>query len=114
MLSFLDRVFYSSGRSFAYKPGASVAVARRGGSSSSLEVLDKYFGISQMPVVGSTYWNMVYGRKGCEAVLDLEGMQTMRNLARNMAWMLKCFEAGREKGIELPCVQREDRTNFIR
>lgn len=113
VLSFLDRVFYSSGRSFAYKPGASVAVARRGGSSSSLEVLDKYFGISQMPVVGSTYWNMVYGRKGCEAVLDLEGMQTMRNLARNMAWMLKCFEAGREKGIELPRVQREDRTNFI-
>ena len=98
VLSFLDRVFYSSGRSFAYKPGASVAVARRGGSSSSLEVLDKYFGISQMPVVGSTYWNMVYGRKGCEAVLDLEGMQTMRNLARNMAWMLKCFEAGREIG----------------
>ena len=114
VLSFLDPVFFSSGRSFAYKPGASVAVARRGGSSSSLEVLDKYFGISQMPVVGSTYWNMVYGRKGCEAVLDLEGMQTMRNLARNMAWMLKCFEAGREKGIELPCVQREDRTNFIR
>ena len=67
-----------------------------------------------VPVVGSTYWNMVYGRKGCEAVLDLEGMQTMRNLARNMAWMLKCFEAGREKGIELPRVQREDRTNFIR
>ena len=114
VLSFLDRVFYSSGRSFAYKPGASVAVARRGGTSSSLEVLDKYFGISQMPVVGSTYWNMVYGRKGCEAVLDLEGMQTMRNLARNMAWMLKCFEAGREKGIALPHIQREDRTNFIR
>ena len=114
VLSFLDRVFYSSGRSFAYKPGASVAVARRGGTSSSLEVLDKYFGISQMPVVGSTYWNMVYGSKGCEAVLDLEGMQTMRNLARNMAWMLKCFEAGREKGIALPHIQREDRTNFIR
>ncbi len=114
VLSFLDRVFYSSGKSFAFKPGASVAVARRGGTSSSLEVLDKYFGISQMPVVGSTYWNMVYGRNGKEAVLDLEGMQTMRNLARNMAWMLKCFEAGRGKGIALPCAERENRTNFIR
>lgn len=114
VLSFLDRVFYSSGGSFAFKPGASVAVARRGGTSSSLEVLDKYFGISQMPIVGSTYWNMVYGRNGGDAVLDLEGMQTMRNLARNMAWMLKCFEAGREKGIALPCTERGNRTNFIR
>lgn len=114
VLSFLDRVFYSSGRNFAFKPGASVAVARRGGTSSSLEVLDKYFGISQMPVVGSTYWNMVYGKKGEEAKLDAEGMQTMRNLARNMAWMLKCFEAGREKGIRLPQAERESRTNFIR
>lgn len=114
VLSFLDRVFYSSGKSFAFKPGASVAVARRGGTSSSLEVLDKYFGISQMPVVGSTYWNMVYGRNGGDAVLDLEGMQTMRNLARNMAWMLKCFAAGKEKGIALPCAERENRTNFIR
>lgn len=114
VLSFLDRVFYSSGKSFAFKPGASVAVARRGGTSSSLEVLDKYFGISQMPVVGSTYWNMVYGRNGGDAVLDLEGMQTMRNLARNMVWMLKCFEAGKEKGIALPCAERENRTNFIR
>lgn len=114
VLSFLDRVFYSSGKSFAFKPGASVAVARRGGTSSSLEVLDKYFGISQMPVVGSTYWNMVYGRNEKDAVLDLEGMQTMRNLARNLAWMLKCFEAGKEKGIALPCAERENRTNFIR
>lgn len=114
VLSFLDRVFYSSGKSFAFKPGASVAVARRGGTSSSLEVLDKYFGISQMPVVGSTYWNMVYGKNGKDAVLDLEGMQTMRNLARNLAWMLKCFEAGKEKGIALPCAERENRTNFIR
>lgn len=114
VLSFLDRVFYSSGRSFAFKPGASVAVARRGGTSSSLEVLDKYFGISQMPVAGSTYWNMVYGRKGEEAALDAEGMQTMRNLAHNMAWMLKCFEAGKNAGVALPEAEREHRTNFIR
>lgn len=114
VLSFLDRVFYSSGRNFAFKPGASVAVARRGGTSSSLDVLDKYFGISQMPVVGSTYWNMVYGKNGEEAKLDAEGMQTMRNLARNMAWMLKCFAAGKENGIALPKTEREYRTNFIR
>lgn len=114
ILSFLDRVFYSSGRSFAYKPGAAVAVARRGGTSASLDVLNKYFGISQMPVVGSTYWNMAHGVNGEEALLDEEGMQTMRNVARNMAWMLKCFEAGREKGIALPQAERGKRTNFIR
>ncbi len=114
ILSFLDRVFYSSGRSFAYKPGAAVAVARRGGTSASLDVLNKYFGISQMPVVGSTYWNMAHGVNGLEALLDEEGMQTMRNVARNMAWMLKCFEAGREKGIALPQAERGKRTNFIR
>lgn len=114
ILSFLDRVFYSSGGSFAFKPGAAVAVARRGGTSAALDALNKYFGISQMPVVGSTYWNMVHGRNGEDAKLDAEGMQTMRNLARNMAWMLKCFEAGREKGIALPETERGNRTNFIR
>lgn len=112
--SFLDRVFYSSGRSFAYKPAAAVAVARRGGCSASLDVLNKYFGISQMPTVGSTYWNMVHGAVGEEALLDKEGMQTMRNLARNMAWMLKCFEAGREAGVPLPGTERGEQTNFIR
>lgn len=114
ILSFLDRVFYSSGRSFAFKPGAAVAVARRGGTSASLDALNKYFGISQMPTVGSTYWNMAHGSSGEDAKLDAEGMQTMRNLARNMAWMLKCFEAGREKGIALPRTERGSRTNFIR
>lgn len=85
ILSFLDRVFYSSGSMFAYKPGAAVAVARRGGTSATFDVLNKYFGISQMPVVGSTYWNMVHGLDGTEAELDAEGMQTMRNIAHNMA-----------------------------
>ena len=112
--SFLDRVFYSSGAAFTYKPAAAVAVARRGGSSASLDVLNKYFGISQMPTVGSTYWNMVYGANGEDALKDGEGLQTMRNVAHNMAWMLKCFEAGKEKGIELPKTERGERTNFIR
>lgn len=114
ILSFLDRVFYSSSRSFAFKPAASVVVARRGGCSASFDVLNKYFGISQMPVAGSTYWNMVHGRVPGEASLDAEGLQTMRNLAKNLAWMLKCFEAGKEKGIPLPETERGNQTNFIR
>lgn len=112
--SFLDRVFYSSGRSFAFKPGAAVAVARRGGTTASFDVLNKYFGICQMPVVGSTYWNQVHGCVAGEAEMDEEGMQTMRNLARNMAWMLKCMEAGRQAGVALPETERGHQTNFVR
>ncbi|MCC8150925.1 MAG: flavodoxin family protein [Lachnospiraceae bacterium] len=114
VLSFLDRVFYSSGSSFAYKPGASVAVARRGGTSASFDVMNKYFGISQMPVAGSTYWNLVHGCVPVEAEEDAEGLQTMRNLARNLAWMMKCFQAGEKAGIELPEAERGSKTNFIR
>lgn len=114
VLSFLDRVFYSSGRFFAFKPGASVAVARRGGTTASFDVLNKYFGISQMPVAGSTYWNVVHGAAKGEAKLDAEGMQTMRNLARNLAWMMKCFQAGKEKGIAFPEPERTNKTSFIR
>ena len=114
ILSFLDRAFYSGSGAFAHKPAASVVVARRGGCSASFDTLNKYFGISQMPVVGSTYWNMVHGRVPGEAALDEEGMQTMRNLANNLAWMMKCFALGREQGIPLPDTQREYITNFIR
>ena len=114
ILSFLDRVFYSGGGAFAFKPGASVAVARRGGASASFDVLNKYFGIAQMPVVGSTYWNSVHGCTPGEAAQDAEGLQTMRNLAKNMAWMLKCFALGRENGVSLPDTERGNRTNFIR
>lgn len=114
ILSFLDRAFYAGGVAFRFKPGASVAVARRGGSSASFDCLNKYFGIAQMPVVGSTYWNMVYGRVPGEAEQDLEGMQTMQNLAKNMAWMMKCFELGRKNGIALPDTIAAVRTNFIR
>lgn len=114
ILSFLDRVFYSGGDAFAYKPGAAVAVARRGGTTASVDALGKYFGISQMPQVGSTYWSIVHGRVPGEAEQDAEGMQTMRNLARNMAWMLKCMEAGKKAGISLPDTERGNVTNFIR
>lgn len=114
ILSFLDRVFYSSGYAFKHKPGAAVTVARRGGNSASFDCLNKYFGITEMPVPGSTYWNITYGRTPGENALDLEGMQTMRNLAKNMAWMLKCFELGRKNGISLPDSKVEERTHFIR
>lgn len=114
ILSFLDRAFYSSSAAFAFKPGAAVAVARRGGTSASFDVLNKYFGISRMPVVGATYWNLVHGGEPGEAVEDAEGLQTMRNLARNMAYLLKCQEAGKLAGITLPETERGNRTNFIR
>ena len=114
ILSFLDRVFYSSSRLFRFRPGASVTVARRGGMTASFDCLNKYFGISQMPVAGSTYWNMVHGAMPGEAAMDEEGLQTMRNLARNLAWMMKCFAAGKENGIPLPETETGNRTNFIR
>ena len=114
ILSFLDRAFCSGSGAFKFKPGAAVAVARRGGTTASFDCLNKYFGISQMPVVGSTYWNNVHGAAPGEAALDAEGLQTMRNLARNLAWMLKCFEAGKKCGIPLPETERGNRTNFIR
>ena len=114
ILSFLDRVFYSSGEVFAFKPGAAVAIARRGGTTASFDVLNKYFGISQMPVVGSTYWNNAHGTRPGEIAEDAEGLQTMRNLARNMAWMLKSIEAGKKAGIQLPETEHGAVTNFIR
>ena len=114
VLSFLDRVFYSSSELFAHKPGAAVAIARRGGTTASFDVLNKYFGISSMPVPGSNYWNIAHGRTPGEAAFDEEGMRTMRNLARNMAWMLKCFEAGRQAGVSLPDTESGPMTHFIR
>ena len=114
ILSFLDRVFYSSSACFAFKPAASVAIARRGGTTASFDVLNKYFGISQMPVAGSTYWNIAHGTVPGEASEDPEGMQTMRNLARNLAWMIKCIQAGRDAGIHDPSTEAGARTNFVR
>ena len=119
IFSFLDRAFYSNGRAgmpdaFRFKPGASVAVARRGGISASFDALNKYFGISQMPVAGSTYWNMVHGAVAEDAPQDEEGMQTLRNLARNMIWMMRCFAVGREQGVPYPETEKKVSTNFVR
>ena len=114
ILSFLERVFYSGGRAFKFKPAASVAVARRAGTTASFDCLNKYFGIAQMPVAGSTYWNNVHGAVPGEVSFDEEGMRTMRNLARNLAWMIKCFDAGKKNGIPLPETETGNKTNFIR
>lgn len=112
--SALDRAFYAGKYAFAGKPGAAVVSARRGGTAASFDVINKYFGISSMPVVSSTYWNMVYGNTPDEVRRDEEGMQTMRNLGRNMAYLLKCLEAGKAAGIEMPMQEGAFKTNFIR
>ena len=112
--SVLDRAFYAGSYAFAGKPGASVVSARRGGTAASFDVINKYFGITGMPVVSSTYWNMVYGKTPDEVRQDEEGMQTMRNLARNMAWLLKCIAAGKAQGIDFPQREPAVKTNFIR
>lgn len=114
ILSALDRMFYAGSGAFAHKPAAAIAVARRSGTTASFDVLNKYFTINQMPVVSSTYWNNVYGRVPGEAVQDGEGLRTMRNLARNMAWLLKCIELGKANGIEAPTAEGGIFTHFIR
>lgn len=114
VLSFLDRVFYAGGSAFAGKPGAAVASARRAGTTASVDVLNKYFTIAQMPVVSSTYWNMVHGNTPEEVLQDAEGMQTMRNLARNLLWLVQCIQAGQAAGLQPPQAERDHRTNFIR
>ena len=114
ILSALDRLFYAGGSAFAHKPGAAVASARRAGTTASVDVLNKYFTIAQMPVVSSTYWNVVHGNTPEDVKQDLEGLQTMRNIGENMTWLLKCIEAGKEKGIIAPTADKSQKTNFIR
>lgn len=114
LLSVLDRAFYAASDVFAYKPGAAVVSARRAGTTASLDVINKYFTIADMPVVSSTYWNMVHGNTPEEVRQDLEGLQTMRNIGRNMAWLLRCLEAGRAAGVAAPKPEHDRRTNFIR
>ena len=114
LTSFMDRVFYGRGNLFAYKPAAAVMSCRRGGATATFEQINKYFTISNMPVVGSQYWNMVHGNNPDEVKQDLEGLQTMRTLGRNMAWLLKSIQAGRDAGVEVPEREGKVATNFIR
>ena len=111
--SFMDRAFYSGGTAFQYKPAAAVLSARRAGTTASFDVINKYFTICSMPVVSSTYWNHVYGAQPEQVAEDREGLMTMYNLGKNMAWMLKCFALGKENGIGHP-ENEKVLTNFVR
>ncbi|MCM1176905.1 MAG: flavodoxin family protein [Clostridium sp.] len=112
--SFMDRAFYGKGRIFRFKPTAAIVSCRRGGATATFDQLNKYFTISSMPIVSSKYWNMIHGNKPEEVLQDEEGMQTMRELGHNMAWLLKCIEAGKAAGLTAPVPEAPVKTNFIR
>ncbi len=114
MISFMDRVFFSCGSALAGKPAAAIASCRRSGSTATFDQLNKYFTIKCMPVVSSNYWNMVHGNTPEEVKQDLEGLQIMRTLGMNMAWLLKCIDAGKKNGVTLPEYEEKIMTNFIR
>lgn len=119
LTGFMDRAFYSAfqagkGNVFLYKPASTVISARRAGTTATYDQLNKYFGITQMPIISSRYWNMVHGTTPEEVKKDEEGMQVMRILGRNMAYYLKCIEAGKKVGIEPPKMEQVNFTNFIR
>ena len=113
LVSFMDRVFYSGGKNLAYKPAAAVVSCRRAGASTTFDVINKYFTINNMQIVGSNYWNEIHGNTAEEAAQDEEGLQTMRILGNNMAWLLKCLQLGKEAGLA-PERERKIMTNFIR
>ena len=113
LCSFLDRLFYSS-KNFKHKVGAVIVSCRRGGATASFDRLNKYFTISNMYAISSQYWNMVHGNTPAEVEQDIEGLQTMRTLALNMAYLLKCIDAGKKAGIDEPSLETPIKTNFIK
>lgn len=113
-IALMDRVFYAGSASLRHKPGAAIVSARRAGTTAALDVLNKYILYAQMPLVTSRYWNMVHGNTAEDVKQDAEGMQIMRVLGRNMAWLLKCIEAGKQAGIPYPEQETFVHTNFIR
>jgi multimeric flavodoxin WrbA len=118
MTSFMDRTFFTDlqagTKKFYLKPAAAVVSARRAGTTATFDQLNKYFTIMQMPVISSKYWNMVHGAQPEDVAKDLEGLQTLRILARNMAFFLKCKEAGLKAGVQFPVQEEIVWTNFIR
>lgn len=114
MIAFMDRVFSAGKQVLTFKPAAAIVSCRRAGSTATFDQLNKYFAIRHMPIVTSQYWNQVHGNTPEEVRRDLEGMQTMRSLGRNMAWILKCIEAGRQSGIPHPEHETQIKTNFAR
>lgn len=112
--SFMDRIFYGRRNLFKNKLAACVVSCRRGGATSTFDQINKYFAMNNMPIVTSQYWNMVHGSKPEDVLKDEEGLQTMRTLGNNMAWLLKCIEAGKNIGIKEPENEKIIQTNFIR
>ena len=113
LCSFLDRLFFSNPSKMAGKLGAAVVSCRRGGASAAFDRLNKYFSISNMHIVGSQYWNQVHGFTPDDVRKDEEGLQTMRTLGENMAWMLKNIEEGRKNGVKPPVYEEQICTHFI-
>ena len=114
IISFMDKLASKAGALLAHKVGATVASARRAGTTATLDVLNKYLAYHQMVSVASNYWPMVHGNTPDEVKKDAEGLQIMRILGRNMAWILKCIEAGKKAGIDAPETEAKVMTNFIR
>lgn len=113
LTSLLDRIFMA-GDKFKLKPAAAIATARRAGMTPTIDVIQRYFGCVGMVTVPANYYNMIFGRKPEELLQDEEGVQTMRVLGKNMAWMLKSIEAGRQAGVELPAPEKKIKMTFIR
>lgn len=114
LTSFMDRVFYGRGDLFKNKPACCVVSCRRGGATATFDQINKYFSICNMPIVTSQYWNQVHGTNPDEVRKDEEGMQTMRTLGNNMAWLLKCIDVAKNNGVEYPENEKAIKTNFIR
>ena len=112
LLSVMDRLFYAGGKYLRHKPAAAILTARRAGTTASMDVINKYFTINQMPIVSSTYWNQVY--RTADFTADAEGTQTLEYLANNLAWLLRCIAAGRANGIEPPDQVKSVMTNFAK
>lgn len=114
LVSFMDRLFFSAGKTMRLKPAAAVASARRAGTTATLDIINKYFTICEMPIVSSRYWNMVHGSTPDDVLKDEEGLWTMRTLGRNMAYLLKAIGAAKKADIPTPEQEQGVFTNFIR
>ena len=114
VIAFLDRFFGAGSQVLRHKPAAAIASARRAGTTATLDVLNKYIQYSEMPLVTSNYWPMVHGSVPADVLKDEEGVQIMHLIGKNMAWILKCIEAGKKAGIEAPAEVEKIKTNFIR
>lgn len=114
LVSFMDRLFCSADKTkLIHKPAAAVVSARRGGTTATFDQINKYFTMNEMPIVSSKYWNMVHGKVPADVMRDEEGLQTMRILGKNMAYLIKCMYAGRQAGINPPAPEKKISTNFI-